>query len=215
MPNPRTKSVALLGRMPNSAYKKRYQPKTKKHGGFKKSKLGKYNNRGYRLDGHFFHSEAEANRYMQLKVLVTAGKIDRLERQVSYPIHIDGFLICTYVADFRYYVRGADGSIEAIVVEDVKGLETAEYKIKKKLTEAKHKIKIMELPASWMKHYEDRHGLECEPVIKELQAAKKARASDKKEKNRLFAAAAREAKAKIHAETKALLATQSGEDPES
>ena len=190
--SPLNKAVAELGRMPRPVYKKRYQPKKRKDGTFKKSKLGKYNNRGFRLDGIFFHSEAEANRYMQLKVLETAGKISRIELQVPYQIHIDGTLICTYYADFRYFID--DGITHAIVIEDVKGLATETFKLKKKLVEAKHKIKIIELPGSWLKHYEMKHALDCIPIIEQLTKEKKARASAKKEARRLALEAARDAK---------------------
>jgi hypothetical protein len=134
------------------------------------------------LDGRFFHSEAEANRYSQLKVLVALGKITRLECQVPYQIHIDGALITTYLADFRYFVD--DGS-NHIVIEDVKGQRTETYALKKKLVEAKHKIIIRELPASWLKHYDGKHALELLPIIEQLTKEKKQRASERKEKRRL------------------------------
>ena len=69
-----SKAVAELGRKPNPIYKKKYQPKHRKDGTFKKPKLGKYNSRGIRLDGRFFHSESEAGRYLQLKLLETEKK---------------------------------------------------------------------------------------------------------------------------------------------
>lgn len=190
---PLNRAVAELGRQPNPAYKKRYQPKHRKDGTFKRSKLGKYNNRGYSLDGQFFHSEAEANRYLQLKVMEAAGHIARIERQVAYPVHIDGHLICTYYADFRYFIM-ADGGTKAIVIEDVKGARTETFALKKKLVEAKHKIRVIELPATWLKHYEMKDALDCVPVIEQLTREKKARASAKKEARRLTLLAARDAK---------------------
>lgn len=187
-----SKAMAELGRRPNPAYKKRYQPKHRKDGTFKRSKLGKYNNRGFHLDGRFFHSEAEANRYMQLKVMETAQKVGRIECQVPYQIHIDGILICTYVADFRYLILDQWGGAKAMVIEDVKGQRTSEYVIKKKLVEAKHKIEIIELPASWMKHYEGLHAHDAKPVIAELEKAKKQRAAERREKRRLATKKAQE-----------------------
>lgn len=188
--SPHNKAVAELGRQPRDIYKKIYQPKHRKNGTFKKSKLGKYNNRGFTLDGAFFHSEAEANRYLQLKVLEAQNKIAQLERQVPYRIQIDGINICTYNADFRYFVRDHIGSISSIVIEDVKGLPTAEYRLKKKLVEAKHKIRIIELPAQWMKSYHGLNGLELEPIIKSLQDQKAQRASARREARRLATKAA-------------------------
>lgn len=188
---PLNKAVAEVGRMPNPLYKKRYQPKHRKDGTFKKSKLGKYNQRGTRLDGRFFHSEAEANRYLQLKTMMAAGRITHLECQVPYQIHIDGILICTYNADFRYFCREP----HALVIEDVKGLRTKEFIIKKKLVEAKYKVIIHELPGSWMQHYDGKTVFECKPVIEQLTKEKKARAAARKEKLRLQAEAMRQAKA--------------------
>lgn len=178
--------IPEIGREAHVLYKKRYQPKHRKDGTFKRSKKSKYNSRSGRIDGRTFHSQSEADRYLQLKVLEAQGKISRLELQVAYPIHMDGTLICTYYADFRYFTAEP----HAIVIEDVKGKPTHEYLLKKKLVEARHKIRITELPASWMKHYEGKHGLELQPVIAQLEKEKKARASARKEARRLATKAA-------------------------
>lgn len=53
--------------------------------------------------------------------------------QPRYPLAIFGSLICNYVADFAY--NRSEGQQDA-VIEDVKGVETPEFKIKKKLFEA-------------------------------------------------------------------------------
>lgn len=150
-------------------------------------RTGKYNNRGFRIDEIFFHSEAEANRYVQLKALAAAGRINRIETQVNYVINIDGHNICSYLADFRYAILDRDGNVTALAVEDVKGLATPEYRLKKKLVEAKHRIEIIELPASWLKHYDNLTGPECKPVIKELTKLQRQRASARKEVRRLAA----------------------------
>jgi hypothetical protein len=52
---------------------------------------------------------------------------------------VGGETICRYVADF-VYVRD-----EKRIVEDVKGLKTAVYKLKKRLMKAVHKIEIQEV----------------------------------------------------------------------
>lgn len=174
------------GRAYHPLYKKKHQPKHRKDGTFKRSKLGKYNNRGFRLDGRFFHSEAEANRYMQLKVLAEKGIITHLECQPAYPIHIDGTLICTYYADFRYFIRDP----QTLVIEDVKGQRTETYRLKKKLVEAKHKIRISELPGNWLAHYDGKHALDCMPIIEQLTKEKNQRAKERREKRRLATKAA-------------------------
>jgi hypothetical protein len=83
------------------------------------------------VDGITFASKAEARRYSELKILEKAGDIKELELQPSYPININDNHICTYRADFRYVDSGG-----VRVVEDVKGMKTPVYKLKKKLMQA-------------------------------------------------------------------------------
>ena len=95
---------------------------------------GKYNARRTKIDGHTFHSKAEARRYSALMLLERSGQISDLELQPSFVIQ-DAFrdrsnkIICAirYLADFQYVEKGA------LVVEDVKGVETAVFKIKAKM----------------------------------------------------------------------------------
>jgi hypothetical protein len=82
------------------------------------------------LDGITFASKKEAKRYTELKLLERAGEISRLELQPRYDIIINGVKVCTYVADFSYFDKSSR------VVEDVKGMKTPVYRLKKKLVEA-------------------------------------------------------------------------------
>ena len=82
------------------------------------------------VDGIMFDSKREAARYMELMLLQKAGEISHLELQPSFVCMVNGHKICNYKADFRYF--NANGS----VVEDVKGMKTPVYRIKKKLVEA-------------------------------------------------------------------------------
>ena len=82
------------------------------------------------VDGIMFDSKREAARYMELMLLQKAGEISHLELQPSFVCMVNGKKICTYKADFRYF--DANGS----VVEDVKGMKTPVYRLKKKLVEA-------------------------------------------------------------------------------
>ena len=79
------------------------------------------------LDGIRFASKSEAKRYGQLKLLQLAGEIRWFTCQV--PFHLGAGV--RYVCDFL--IVYADGRVE---VEDVKGMETAMFKVKKKLFEA-------------------------------------------------------------------------------
>jgi len=90
----------------------------------------KYGNMPTFTDGIRFASLAEARRYGELKLLQKAGEIQDLQLQPRYKMVVDGWLICTYVADFSY----RDGKQK--IAEDVKGMETALFKIKRKLFHA-------------------------------------------------------------------------------
>ena len=69
------------------------------------------------------------------------GLVRDLERQVKYDIVVNGDKICRYIADFRYKMVDDDGSTKE-VVEDAKGFETADFKIKKKLMKAVYQINL-------------------------------------------------------------------------
>lgn len=95
----------------------------------------KYNAKKTAVDGITFDSRKEAERYKELKALELVGKIDRLELQPRFTL-MDGFRYegkavrkIEYVADFLY----RDLSTLELVVEDVKGVKTDVYKLKKKL----------------------------------------------------------------------------------
>ena len=94
------------------------------------------------VDGHTFHSKREAARYGELKLLERAGRIRTLRLQPRFPLIVEGMMICTYVADFQYNEKV--GEKWNFVVEDVKGIRTSTYKIKRALLLAKRRIKIRE-----------------------------------------------------------------------
>jgi hypothetical protein len=82
--------------------------------------------------GHLHDSKSEARRCADLTALEAVGKITHLEQQPAFPVAIDGRPVCTYIADFRY--RMADSGL--CIVEDVKGLATPIFNLKRKLVEA-------------------------------------------------------------------------------
>ena len=108
---------------------------------------GKYNAAGERIDGIFFHSKAEGIRYLQLKAMQERGEIENLILQPPYECVVRNQKITTYRSDFKYCVIDDRGHTIKTVVEDVKGMITEVYKIKKKLVEACFDIKIIEIPA--------------------------------------------------------------------
>lgn len=101
----------------------------------------KYGAKATTVDGIRFASKFESERYGYLKSLERAGVIRSLQLQPRYKLAVNGILICTYVADFSYEREGTDGNWTS-VVEDAKGVETPEFKLKKKLMQAVLDIEI-------------------------------------------------------------------------
>lgn len=92
------------------------------------------------VDGITFDSKAEARRYETLRAWVRWKLIVDLELQPVYPIIVAGIVVGKYIADFRYYCVNGE-----LIVEDVKGMKTPVYRLKKKLVEAIHGIVITEI----------------------------------------------------------------------
>jgi hypothetical protein len=128
-------------------------PRATKSGTKRKSK---YNAAGERIDGQWFASASEARRYEQLKVMLDAGQIDNLQLQKKLPCTVNNIVICNYLADFAYDVIDDRGYVVRSVIEDVKGMVTDVYRIKKKLVEAIYRIEIIEIPAKDIPKWEGR-----------------------------------------------------------
>ena len=97
----------------------------------------KYRNKPCMAGGIRFDSRAEAKRWAELKLLERAGQIVRLERQIAFPVIINGVLICKYKPDFCYQEHGV--IMGGLICEDVKSPATARnaaYRIKLKLARA-------------------------------------------------------------------------------
>ena len=111
-------------------------------------KESKYNNRRKYVDGMTFDSEAEFRRWQDLRFMERAGYIKDLRRQVPFELipnlkKKDGHIVrkVVYKADFVYKENGHE------VVEDVKGVKTDVYEIKKKLMLWRYGIEIKEVKA--------------------------------------------------------------------
>lgn len=109
----------------------------------------KYGNHRVKVGGETFDSVKEAGRWEELNLLLRAGLIENLQRQVRYellPTQKDGRgkvleRSVAYIADFVY----TDRKTGNIVVEDTKGMKTKEYIIKRKLMLYIHNIRIAEI----------------------------------------------------------------------
>lgn len=110
-------------------------------------KYNKYRNKKIEIDGIVFDSIKESVRYKELRLLERAGLIKNIKMQTSFELQPsfkkNGKTIraITYRADFDYITK--DGRH---IIEDVKGMETPEFKLKKKIFEYKYpelEIKII------------------------------------------------------------------------
>ena len=100
------------------------------HSRQRESKSRKYRNKPVMIDGIRFDSQAEGKRWHQLLMLEKAGVIYNLRRQVWHELKAaNGAIACRYRADFDYH----DTSTGEPVTEDVKGVETRDFKLKAKL----------------------------------------------------------------------------------
>ncbi|HEY4529359.1 MAG TPA: DUF1064 domain-containing protein [Luteimonas sp.] len=102
-------------------------------GGAPGKRGSKYAAQPTEVDGIRFDSKAEARYYQQLKARVAAGELAYFLRQV--PLHLPGRT--RYVVDFVEF--WADGRVRYV---DVKGVETAMFRTKKRQVEALYPIKI-------------------------------------------------------------------------
>lgn len=121
--------------------------KAKQHGqkmdqANKTTKLHKFGAKPTWVDGIWFPSKKEAARYSDLKLLWMSGAVLYFDCQVAFElneVNVDGDKPVIYYLDFL--VTWDDGSI---TFEDVKGMRTKEYKIKKRLFESMYPFKITE-----------------------------------------------------------------------
>lgn len=113
----------------------------------------KYHNKKTTYKGLEFDSKKEANRWAELQLLERGGAIFDLCRQVKFellPSQKDlktGKVIerpVYYIADFMYKQKMPDGGIKT-VVEDTKGVKTADYILKRKMMLYMKGIQIIEV----------------------------------------------------------------------
>ena len=96
------------------------------------------------VGGITFDSKSEARRYSELRLLEREGQISDLELQPSFILapsvrfHDAKRLkpALKYIADFEYMEKGVK------IIEDVKGMQTPAFKIKRHLLKTIHNIDV-------------------------------------------------------------------------
>ncbi len=106
-------------------------------------KRNKYNARKTEYKGIMYDSAAEAKQAWELDVMKDNKLIMSWERQVRFPLRVNGHLICNFVVDFRVVE-----SVRRRYLLETKGVETGIFKMKLKLfralypDEALHVVKV-------------------------------------------------------------------------
>lgn len=103
-----------------------------------KPKVNKYGAKPIVIDGHRFASKREGQFYSALKLREKAGEVYEVQMQTPYLLIVYGQLVCTYKADFVFY----DAVEKRNRVVDVKGVQTKDFIIKRKLMRACHGIEV-------------------------------------------------------------------------
>lgn len=91
----------------------------------------KYGNRPCDYNGYIYDSGMEAEYAKELDMRLKANDITAWERQFKIEIWINGMWILNHKVDFR--IEHNDGSFELV---ECKGMETKDWRIRKKLLEA-------------------------------------------------------------------------------
>lgn len=106
--------------------------------------MPKYNAKRTEIDNIAFDSKVEGEYYRHLKQQQEEGKIKEFELQPIFTLQ-EGFRKngkyyrpILYIADFKVYYN--DGTVQII---DIKGFETADFKIKRKLFEKKYPFSLV------------------------------------------------------------------------
>ena len=101
--------------------------------------MNKYNASKQTIDNIRFPSKAEADRYRYLKFRLLAGEITDLKTQPKFTL-LESFEYgdervrgINYTADFQYQENGRT------IIEEVKGFETRDFKLRWKLVRHQYK----------------------------------------------------------------------------
>lgn len=110
--------------------------------------MTKYHAKPVVTDEGRFASQGEYRRWCDLKNLQRAGVIKFLERQIAFPLEVDGRPVlikskgfpngrrAKYTCDFRYTENGVS------ICEEYKGFDTSESRLRRAVAEAIHGFTI-------------------------------------------------------------------------
>ena len=108
--------------------------------------MSKYHAKRVKFGGMVFDSQKEFTRWRELCLLEKAGVITDLKRQVPFELipaqRRNGKTVeraVRYIADFVYRMDGEE------IVEDVKGVKTKEYVLKRKMMLWEYGIQVQEV----------------------------------------------------------------------
>jgi hypothetical protein len=94
-------------------------------------RYNKFNNHTSVYNNNYYDSIKEADYAQELDLRVRAKDIKSWRRQIPIELKVGEYKICTYILDFE--ITHNDKTIEFI---EIKGFETAIWRLKKKLFEA-------------------------------------------------------------------------------
>lgn len=106
----------------------------------KPRKANKYRAKKITTDEGVFDSQMEYKRWCELRTMERARLITKLERQIEYPLVVNGVKIGKFTADHRWEASGK------VWVEDVKGVIVRDFTLRKKLMLAIYGIDVMVWP---------------------------------------------------------------------
>lgn len=147
----KTLSYLEKSREKRIAYQREYDAKKRAARLAKKGKSEvmlrqKYGNTKTVVDGITLDSKREAKRWRELNMMLRAGVIQDLKRQVRFEFHINGKPVkmrngqcARYTADFTYTENGKQ------IAEDVKGVVTEAYALRRAFMKAIFGIEIREV----------------------------------------------------------------------
>lgn len=107
----------------------------------------KYHAKKTEIDGIIFDSKLESKHYLRLKELEKQGKIKDLELQPCFLLQPTfkkngkTYRKIQYIADFKFI----DAETGKVVIQDTKGIETSDFKLKHKMFEFQYQDLELEI----------------------------------------------------------------------